>query len=181
MPSAQQFVADQFPGIKWRDIRKAWNANAPSAPSDARWRQVASDVYGHIRYNCPTLNMSATYAAKSEFPTWTYRWNVGAASHVGELMPIWNNATSAAGVFIQAYWASFIRSYDPNKHVAEYLFAAGGKPATELVSPMWETHGAGSGKRLEFNDGNVVNMQDVPQVEVDRCSVITGMGLVLKQ
>jgi carboxylesterase type B len=179
MPSAQQFVADQFPGINWREIRKAWSA--PNAASDAQWRQIASDVYGHIRYNCPTLNISSTYAEKSEFPTWTYRWNVGSASHVGELLPIWNNASSAAGVFIQAYWASFIRSYDPNKHVADYLFAAGGKPATELVSPMWETHGAGSGHRLEFNDGNVVNMQNVSKTEVDRCNVITNMGLVLKQ
>jgi carboxylesterase type B len=179
MPGAQRFVADQFPGINWSKIRAAWDA--PKASSDARWRQVASDVYGHIRYNCPTLNISSTYAAKSTFPTWTYRWNVGSASHVGELLPIWNNATSAAGVFIQAYWASFIRSYDPNKHVADYLVAAGGEAARELVSPKWEVHGPGNGQRLVFNDGNVVQMQAVPQLERDRCNVITKMGVTLKQ
>lgn len=179
MPSAQQFVTDQFPGINWSKIGKVWNT--PSSSSDPRWRQVASDVYGHIRYNCPTLNISSTYAAKSTFPTWTYRWNVGSASHVGELLPIWNNATSAAGVFIQAYWASFIRSYDPNKHVADYLVAAGGEAARELVSPKWGVHGPGNGNRLEFNDGNVVQMQPVPQQDMDRCNVITNMGLSLKQ
>jgi carboxylesterase type B len=179
MPTAQHFVADQFPGIKWSDIQKAWNA--PSAQSDPRWRQVASDVYGHIRYNCPTLNISSAYAAQSTSPTWTYRWNVGSASHVGELMPIWNNATSAAGVFIQAYWASFIRSYDPNRHVADFLVAAGGQAAKELASPRWDTFGKGNGNRMEFNDGNVVNMQAVDKVEHDRCNVITSMGLTLKQ
>lgn len=179
MPTAQRFIADQFPGVNWRKISKAWNA--PNAMSDPRWRQVASDVYGHIRYNCPTLNISSAYGEKSNFSTWTYRWNVGSASHVGELLPIWNNATSAAGVFIQAYWASFIRSYDPNKHVADYLVAAGGEAARELVSPKWETFGKGAGSRLKFDDGNEIAMQPVSQQEHDRCSVITGMGLTLKQ
>jgi carboxylesterase type B len=179
MPSAARFVADQFPGIKWSDIAKAWDA--PNAQSDARWRQVASDVYGHIRYNCPTLNISSEYAKQSNAPVWAYRWNVGSASHVGELMPIWNNATSAAGVFIQAYWASFIRSYDPNRHVADYLVAAGGEAARELVSPKWDTFGNATGTRMEFNDGNAVAMGPVKQVEHDRCKVITSMGLTLKQ
>jgi carboxylesterase type B len=179
MPTAQRFVADQFPGINWHEIRKAWNA--PDASSDPRWRQVASDVYGHIRYNCPTLNISSAYAAQSNFSTWTYRWNVGSASHVGELLPIWNNASSAAGVFIQAYWASFIRSYDPNEYVADYLVAAGGESARELVSPDWNTFDSGNGNRLEFNDGNAIHMEPVGQVEHDRCNVITSMGLTLKQ
>ena len=180
MPRAQQFIADQFPGINWREIRKAWNAPNELA-SDSRWREIASDVYGHIRYNCPTLNISSTYAASSNHSTWTYRWNVGTASHVGELMPIWNNATSAAGVFIQAYWASFIRSYDPNKHVADYLVAAGGESARELVSPKWDTFGTGNGQRLEFNDGNVVHMEPVSDQDWNRCDVIENMGLTLKQ
>lgn len=179
MPSAQQFVADQFPGVNWLEIRKAWDA--PDAQSDARWRQIASDVYGHIRYNCPTLNISSTYAAASNHSTWTYRWNVGTASHVGELLPIWNNATSAAGVFIQAYWASFIRSYNPNDHVADYLVAAGGEAAKELVSPKWEPFGSGNGNRLVFNDGNLVQMAPVSDQARNRCDVITKMGLTLKQ
>jgi carboxylesterase type B len=179
MPGAQGFVSDQFPGIKWPNINKVWTI--PKGNSDPGWRQFASDVYGHIRYNCPTLNVSSVYAAKSINPTWTYRWNVGSASHVGELGPIWNNATSAAGVFIQAYWASFVRSYDPNKHVADFLVAAGGEAAKEMVSPKWEVHGPGNGNRMEFNDGNVVQMQAVPQAEIDRCSVISSMGVALKQ
>ncbi|KAF2036217.1 alpha/beta-hydrolase [Setomelanomma holmii] len=180
LPSAQQFITDQFPGVNFREIRKAWNAPT-ELTADPTWRTVAADVYGHIRYNCPALNISSTYAEASNHTTWTYRWNVGTASHVGELMPIWNNATSAAGVFIQAYWASFIRSYDPNKHVADYLVAAGGEPARNLVSPMWEPFGTNGGERMEFNDGNVVKMAPVPEQDWQRCEVIDNMGLTLKQ
>jgi len=180
MPKAQQFVTDQFPGINWAAIRKVWNA-PEATTNDNRWRQIASDVYGHIRYNCPALNISSVYAANSTYPTWNYRWNVGSASHVAELLPIWNNATSAAGVFIQAYWASFIRSYDPNKYVADYLVAAGGEAARELKSPNWETFGSGNGKRLKFNDGNVVQMQGVTDQEWQRCDAIFNSGLSLKQ
>jgi carboxylesterase type B len=88
MPTAQTFILDQFPGLNWAAIAEAWKAPTKQG-SDNRWRSVASDVYGHIRYNCPTLNISGTYAASSNYSTWTYRWNVGTASHVGELMPIW--------------------------------------------------------------------------------------------
>lgn len=178
MPSAETFITDQFPGLDWPSVRKAWSA--PTELSSARWYDVASDVYGHIRYNCPTLNISGTYAANSNHSTWTYRWNVGTASHVGELMPIWNNATSAAGVFIQAYWASFIRSYDPNKYVADYLVAAGGESARELKSPKWGTFGANGGQRLVFNDGDDVSMKPVTDLEWNRCDVIENMSLAIK-
>lgn len=180
MPDAQGFITDQFPGLDWNAVRAAWKAPT-NLVSDSRWYEVASDVYGHIRYNCPTLNISSTYAAASNASTWTYRWNVGTASHVGELLPIWNNATSAAGVFIQAYWASFIRSYDPNKHVADFLVAAGGEPARNLQSPKWNTFGGNNGQKLEFNDGNDVSMKQVTNQEYDRCDVIEAMSLTLKQ
>ncbi|KAL5116224.1 hypothetical protein ACEQ8H_005889 [Pleosporales sp. CAS-2024a] len=176
--AASQFVADQFPGIKWSDVTKVWNVS--TAQSDPHWRQTAADIYGHIRYNCPVLNLSSAYANdKSATPVWVYRWNVGAATHVGELGSIWNNGTSEASVFVQAYWASFIRSYDPNKHVADYL-ATGGPAAKKLVSPHWEDFGTGDGTRMVFSDGNNVGMQAVPQLLRTRCDVITGMGLVLR-
>lgn len=180
LSQAQQFIKDQFPGADLSVINKAWNAPT-DVNNDPRWKDIAADVYGHIRYNCPALNISSTYAANNTFPTWNYRWNVGSASHVGELLPIWNNATSAAGVFIQAYWASFIRSYSPNKFVADYLVAAGGEAARNLKSPKWESFGSGDGKRMSFNDNNVVQMVDVDKTEWSRCETIFKTGLSLKQ
>lgn len=173
---AQQFVQDQFPNVDWRQIREVWKGPADIS-QDPRWRTLASDVYGHIRYTCPNLNISATYALNNTYPTWQYRWNVGAASHVGELLPIWNNATSAAGVFIQAYWASFIRSFDPNKHATEFLLAKG----QSMESPEWVEFNTDDHRRLAFNDNNMVQMEEVSQEEWDRCEVIDDMGLHLKQ
>jgi carboxylesterase type B len=176
LPRAQQFLTDQFPSLDWRQVRDAWNAPMDTS-GDARWRSLASDVYGSIRYSCPTLNITDTYALNNTSPTWQYRWNVGSASHVGELLPIWNNASSAAGVFVQAYWASFIRSYDPNTHAAEYLVSKG----SELESPDWYAFNSTNGQRLEFNDKNFVDMEDIPEEEWKRCHVIDDMGLHLKQ
>lgn len=172
---AQQFIADQFPDVSWQKIVDVWKGPANSN-QDPAWRIYASDVYGSIRYICPNLNMSATYALNNTYPTWQYRWNVGGASHVGELLSIWNNATSASGVFIQAYWSSFIRSFDPNKHATEYILAKG----KSLESPEWDAFSKNS-QRLSFNDDDVVRMESTPEEEWKRCDVIDDMGLHLTQ
>lgn len=175
LPRAQQFIIDQFPGASWSEIAKVWKGPI-DIRRDPRWRTLAADVYGHIRYTCPNLNMSDIFARDNSHPTWQYRWNVGTATHVGELLPIWNNATSAAGVFAQAYWASFIRSYDPNKHATEYLLAKG----QGMESPLWEDFGTFR-QRMTFSDDNVVRMQILPDEEVKQCHAIDNMGLHLKQ
>jgi hypothetical protein len=84
------------------------------------------------------------------------------------------NATSA---YIQSYWASFIRSYDPNTYAAEYLNATG----SGLESPEWLAFSNTDGKRLEFKDNNNVTMDTIPEEEWHRCNVIEEMGVHLKQ
>lgn len=176
LPRAQEFLTDQFPKINWPTIRKTWSAPL-STTADARWRILASQVYGSIRYACPTLNMTDMFTINNAAPTWQYRWNVGTASHVGELLPIWNNASSASGVFVQAYWASFIRSYDPNKYAAEFLTSQ----RKELDKPNWQPFTGKNMQRMGFNDTNVVGMESIPQDEWNRCQVIDNMGLHLAQ
>jgi carboxylesterase type B len=174
---ARQFIVDQFPSANWAAIRNAWNGPM-YALADARWRSLASDIYGHIRYSCPNLEISSVYAENNTYPTYQYRWNVGTASHVGELLPIWNNATSASGVFIQAYFASFIRSYDPNKYTADF-FTAKGKG---LDNPDWTTFGNATdiGMRLRFGDDDQA-MEEVSADEWQKCDTITNMGVHLEQ
>jgi carboxylesterase type B len=176
LPSAQEFLIDQFPNLDWRPIREAWNV-PKDASGDAQWRAVTSDVYGNIRYNCPSLNITSTYALNKSTPTWLYRWDVGSASHVGELMRIWNDDMNATSAYIQSYWASFIRSYDPNTYAAEYLNATG----SGLESPEWLAFSNTDGKRLEFKDNNNVTMDTIPEEEWHRCNVIEEMGVHLKQ
>ncbi|KAJ4297634.1 hypothetical protein N0V90_005528 [Kalmusia sp. IMI 367209] len=177
--NAYTFIADQFTNLDTGDQKKigdVWQGPT-DLTKDGRWRNVAADIYGHIRYVCPGLNFSSAYAYDG-IPTWQYRWNVGPALHVGELMSIWYNGTQASQVFMHAYWISFIRSYDPNKHIAEFWTQGG----TKLTSPKWDTFGnTGNGKRLLFDDKNVVKIEDVSDQEWNRCNVIADMGLQLDQ
>jgi carboxylesterase type B len=180
LQKAYTFVADQFPNLDAQDqeaIEGVWQG--PTDESyDGRWRNVAADIYGHIRYICPGLNFSSAYADSTSVNTWQYRWDVGPALHVGELGPIWHNGTQASQAFVQQYWISFIRSYDPNQYTTSYWTDGG----TKMTSPNWETFGkTGNGRRLLFGDDNVVKMEDVPHEEMDKCNLLSGMGLQLQQ
>ena len=176
---AYTFVADQFTNLDAHDqkqIAGVWPG--PSASDDHQWRNVAADIYGHIRYICPGLNFSSAYADTTSLPTWQYRWDVGPALHVGELGSVWFNGTQAAQVFVQGYWLSFIRAFDPNAYPRSFWTQDGVK----LTSPKWETFGKrGNESRLLLSNKNVVKMENVTDQEWDRCNVITGMGLQLNQ
>ena len=176
---AYSFVTDQFTNIDAQDQKEIANVwPGPTDSTDSQWRNVAADIYGHIRYICPGLNFSSAYEEQPSVSTWQYRWNVGPALHVGELMSVWNNGTQAAQVFVQGYWLSFIRSFDPNKHVKSFWTEDGEK----LTSPKWDTFGKdGNETRLLFDNRNVVKMEEVSDRELERCKVVNGMGLQLKQ
>jgi carboxylesterase type B len=175
---AYAFIQDQFPSMTRDDekrIQAVWKGPS-NAQRDPFWRNVAADIYGHIRYQCPCLNVSAACADNGTASTWEYRWNLGEALHVAELGPIWNNGSTAAAAFIHSFWASFIRSYNPNTYPVEYLING-----VETKSPEWKTFGDGNGQRLLFDDKNVVKMEEVQDLEWDRCDVITSIGLQKKQ
>ncbi|KAF2273306.1 alpha/beta-hydrolase [Westerdykella ornata] len=174
---AEQFITSQFTNINQKEIvrfRRVWRG--PVDPVfDSRWRKIASDIYGHIRYTCGALNISAAYAADGTVPIRAYRWNVGTAVHVSELPAIWSKGSTAAGRFMQGYLASFVRSYDPNKYPVEFR-VSGNKT---LVSPKWATFG--NGQRMVFNSGDEVEMAELSRGERAQCEVITGMGIQLEQ
>ncbi|KAH7117122.1 Alpha/Beta hydrolase protein [Dendryphion nanum] len=174
----QQFLTDQFPNIDNNEdiktIRRAWRGPV-DANNDPRWRSVAADIYGHIRYTCPSLNASAEFTRRGA-SSWQYRWNFGSAMHVSELGPIWNNGTSPAGVFIQQYWVSFIKTLDPNNLTTTYYTANG-----PLTSPVWETYGTGNGKRMRFGNDDDVKMETISEDQKAKCDAIIKLGTQLAQ
>ncbi|KAF2470691.1 alpha/beta-hydrolase [Lindgomyces ingoldianus] len=178
MSKAEQFVSDQYTTLSEQQkasIRAVFQGPT-NTENDPNWKKVAAEVFGSIRYVCPGINISAAYANNGS-PTWQYRWDVGSALHVSELGPVWFNGTSAAAVFIHNYFASFIRSYDPNKYKHDF-FVDGGK---KITSPTWEQFGKGNGKRMLFADNNLVKMEDIPNEQHQKCGVISGLGISLKQ
>jgi carboxylesterase type B len=73
------FLQDQFPGLTLKQLRELNELypveGTPSFPDSGRyWRQI-SDVYGEMRYICPGIFISGTYANDS-VTNWNYRWNV---------------------------------------------------------------------------------------------------------
>jgi carboxylesterase type B len=183
---AEQFLSDQFTSLNQEEknrLRRIWNAHVDDGTRlNPQWKEIASDIYGHVRYTCGARNLSAAFAANASGPAWQYRWDVGTALHVAELSAIWNNqhnGSSAAAVFMQGYFASFIRAYDPNMFMPEFLLHKN----VEQDSPNWEEVGAGEAieKRMLFADDYVVGIGYIASEERIKCDALMSMGIQLEQ
>ncbi|KAK4959682.1 hypothetical protein LTR66_012978 [Elasticomyces elasticus] len=120
---------------------------------------------------------------------WNYRWNVidpiqaeagYGVPHTVEVNAIWGpdnvnggapasyKTTNAAIVpVVQAYWTSFIRSFDPNTHRL---------PGT----PVWEEWTKGGYQRLMFQTNNT-HMETVPLDQRERCAYLSSIGVSIAQ
>ncbi|OCL02914.1 alpha/beta-hydrolase [Glonium stellatum] len=168
---ADQFIKDQFPTVTTSELSqlRAVFPGPSNTQSDPAWRTQAAQVYGHLRYICPGMNVSSVFSNTNGAKTWNYRWNVGGATHVSELSSVFYDGDTDAGKFIHQYWASFIRSLDPNT----YRMSG---------APTWDNWGGSNGStRIVFNDKNVVNMEDVPSQEQQACDVVNNLGVALEQ
>lgn len=168
---SDQFIKDQFPTATTSDLNqlRAVFPGPSNTQNDPAWRTQAAQVYGHLRYICPGMNISSVFSNANGGQTWNYRWNVGGATHVGELTSVFYDGGTDAGQFIHKYWASFIRSLDPNKYKIS-------------DAPTWENWGGSNGyKRIVFNDNNVVNMEDVSSQEKQACDAVNQLGVALEQ
>ncbi|KAH9845237.1 putative triacylglycerol lipase [Teratosphaeria destructans] len=143
--------------------------------------QALAVGHGEQRYICTGIYISAQQA-RYRVPNWNYRWNVidpaaqasgSGVTHTIEINAIWgpmNTNGGAPGSYyagevngaivpvVQAYWTSFIRTYNPNTYRL---------PGT----PLWEAWGVESAgyQRLMFQT-NATAMEDVPQAQQERCA-----------
>lgn len=185
------FLQSQFPALTFEQLRTI-NSLYPVAEqypdSGKYWRQV-SNAYGEQRYICPGIFISNVYAHDGVSRNWNYRWNVidrayAAAgygvTHVVEVGAIWGpenangfapasySTTNAAIVpVVQAYWTSFIRSFDPN------TFRLPG-------TPEWGAWTPDGYQRLMFQT-NATAMETVPEDQKERCAYLTSIGVAIKQ
>lgn len=152
------------------------------------WR-AAANAYGDMRYLCPGLFLSDIYANAS-LPSWNYRYNVQdpyhaaqglGVPHTVETSAIWgpenvNGAAPAsyseplnapAVTLMQAYWTSFIVSYDPNKHRAP-------------GAPLWQQWSSGSRERIRL-ETNTTAMERVDNDQYSKCLYFNEIGVSLQQ
>lgn len=190
--ASNTFMKDQFP-LLTPSIFKSLNArfpleDAPEPVEDqgAYFRQLAW-VYGEVRYICLTIYVSGIYANES-IPNWNYRWNVQdpesvadglGVTHTVEVNAIFGPAYVDdgapdsyaeggvnAGIVAptQAYWTSFVRTYDPNT----YKLAS---------SPRWEEWTSENYyARLKF-ETNSTMMETVPEAQQERCAYLSSIAV----
>jgi carboxylesterase type B len=194
---ANTFIQDQFPYISseqlaWFDSTYLSEPDSQTYPNSGPYWEGTSNGYGEVRYICPGIALSELFTTLSVFNTWSYHYAViddaaiadgYGTTHTIELNAIWGpentngNAppsyytTNAAIVpFMQGYWTSFIRSYDPN-------------PYRYPGSPEWVTWADGlltSYNRL-FIRTNETQMETVPSDQKERCAYLTSIGPDLQQ
>jgi carboxylesterase type B len=146
----------------------------------AYWR-TAANAYGDMRYMCPGIWVSTIFD-KHALSAWVYHWDIAPQSnidsglgvvHCDEVNSIWNTATalpeSALNPTIQSYWASFIRTQDPNK--------------LKLSSaPEWQRLDSVGLQRMHFvADPTKVAMEAVAADYYSRCNYLTSIGGELGQ
>lgn len=190
------FMKNNFPLLtpsifkKWNALFPVSEAPAPTEDQGAYFRQLAWG-YGETRYICPTIYVAGVYADES-VPSWNYRWNVQdpeavasglGVTHTVEVNAVWGPENVNGGApesyaeggvnadivpVTQAYWTSFIRSYDPNTHRLE-------------GSPEWAQWTRENGdRRLKFETGST-EMEDVPEAQRERCAYLSSVAVGLGQ
>ncbi|KAI1076013.1 alpha/beta-hydrolase [Whalleya microplaca] len=191
----ENFLQAQFPYLKSLQLSQIEsmypNPNNTCPNVGCYWRQV-SNVYGDLRYMCPGLYISSAMSQYGVGSSFNYRWNVEdptqvadgyGVPHTAELhaifgpentggdapMSYYPNGTNAAVVpVIQAYWTSFIRSFDPNK----YRYPG---------SAIWGKFNGWTQNRLLFETGGKTSMEAVDNDTRHRCQYFASIGVNIRQ
>ncbi|CAG7945150.1 unnamed protein product [Penicillium nalgiovense] len=176
-----QFMKNNYPGLS-RDqleaINKAYEDAMP-LPKHAAYFASAAGAYGDATFTCPGNLMTAAMAGSfSSDLAWNYRYNVRDPTNIANGMgvphmfdlraifgvgntnePPLSYASSNAEIVpvTMHYYLSFIRFLNPN--IRRYKDA-----------PEWQPWGSGAGRRLKLQT-NSTEMESIPRLEVERCSM----------
>ncbi|KAL1965967.1 hypothetical protein VTN77DRAFT_4907 [Rasamsonia byssochlamydoides] len=200
---ADTFIQAQFPFITPQQLARInalymeGNNSQTSYPGAGPYWQSASNAYGEMRYICPGIFVSSAFSqyGESTNSNWNYHYAVEdpaaeqsgyGVQHTVEVNAIWGpqyvSSPAPASYFttnapivpvMQAYWTSFIRSFNPNT----YRYPG---------SPEWIPWGGSPGEngdgynRLFIQTGNTT-METVPLDQRYRCAYLASIGLDLRQ
>ncbi|KAG9238944.1 Alpha/Beta hydrolase protein [Amylocarpus encephaloides] len=186
------FLKNNFPKLTQAHLTKI-DSLYPDPPNDLifpgageYWRP-ASNAYGNMRYNCPSLFMSGSFPRiGGSNATWNYHWDVlrpgdatsgDGVGHVAEQSSVWGTpgpTEKPIAPTIQAYWASFIRTHNPN------TLKLAGSP--EWVEYMDGDPTRGAMQRMHFpNDVKKIGMETVAPGLREKCSFWLSVGSTIGQ
>lgn len=198
LQQSNMFLRNQFPFVtpaQLGAVNELYpNPNASACPATGCYWRQASDVYGEMRYMCPGLNISSSFARYgAPGSSWAYRWDVEdptqvasglGVPHTVELNAVFGpentngqapasyypgQANAGAVVAAQGYWTSFIRSYDPNANRAE-------------GSAEWAPWDDGARGRMLFSTGGGTSMESLAGTDLmARCEFWYSIGVDIHQ
>ncbi|KAG0159700.1 hypothetical protein PDIDSM_7223 [Penicillium digitatum] len=174
-----QFMKNNYPGLSHDQLDTINNAyeHEEPLPKHAAYFASAAGAYGDSTFTCPGNFMTAAMA-KSSYFAWNYRYNVRDPTKIANGMgvfhifdlpaifgigetnqPTYSYASSNAKIvpITMNYYLSFIRVLDPN--IFRFRDA-----------PEWQPWGSGAGQRLRLQT-NSTEMEPIPRLEVERCSM----------
>ncbi|GAP85073.1 putative cholinesterase [Rosellinia necatrix] len=190
-----QFLKAQFPYLTLEQLGRVGalypNPAAAACPAaGCYWRQV-SDAYGDLRYTCPGLFISSALSDAGVRGSYSYRYDVEDADqvaqglgvpHTVEVNAIFgpDNVPGAPRSYfpgganadvvpvIQAYWTSFIRSFDPNTYRLN-------------GSARWDAWDPSRKNRLLFSNAGKTGMETVDEGIQAKCSYFYSIGSLIRQ
>ena len=195
LADSDQFLKSQFPFLslgqlgKINDLYPNKNDSCPSP--GCYWRQV-SDAYGQMRYMCPGIYISSALTRYGVPDSWNYRYNVedpkDMASGVGVPHTVEIHAVFGPGngggdapasynkgqvnepvtAVIQGYWASFIRTYDPNEY-------------RHNGSVNWDAWSDKRKQRILFDTGGKTSMEKIGRDLEKKCDFFASIGAGIRQ
>ncbi|KAF4312369.1 Carboxylesterase type B [Botryosphaeria dothidea] len=194
LEAADSYVNDQFPEITPENLT-FFHAHPQYKPliDASNFRGYAAQLYGDIRYVCPNLFLSWTLPSRAQNSNiWTYRWDVGSATHIAESESVWNGFTGKNQTVeplqnaIHAYWISFITRLDPNAGAAD---TAAKETGGAVTPPDWIRSASADRKwaanRILFSDKAASplapRMEIVDEEQWDACVKLMDMGIQLQQ
>ncbi|KAI1326258.1 vacuolar triacylglycerol lipase [Xylariaceae sp. FL0255] len=192
---SELFIKSQFPNLTEAQLNHITelypNPDEADCPnSGCYWRQV-SNAYGDMRYLCTGLFVSSAVANAGISDIYTYHYNVEdptqvaegyGVPHTVELNAIIGPAYAASppasylegGInapvspVIQAYWVSFIKTFNPNTHKA-------------TGAATWHAWNPFIKNRLLFETGGSTKMEYVNAIQREQCNYFYSIGIDAEQ
>lgn len=181
-----QFMKNNYPGLSKRQLKTILKAYPKMEPlmKHAAYFPSAAAAYGDSTFTCPGNFMAASMAKVfSSDQVWNYRFNVRDPTEIANGMgvphvfdlpaifgvgetnePTYSYANSNAQIIpiTMDYFLSFIKTLNPN------VFR-------NKNAPEWQPWGSTTGQRLRLQT-NSTQMESVPQLQIDRCSMWKGLA-----
>jgi cholinesterase len=195
LAESNRFLRDQWPHLTLAQLGRIDdmypNPNTSCPSTGCYWRQLAN-AYGDIRYMCPGVYIASMYVKDNVTQAWNYRFNAEdptqiaeglGVPHTTEVNAIWGPSNTGGGAplsyypngtnaqvvpVIQAYWTSFIRTFNPNTH-------------RYPGSVSWEEWTNDAQQRIVFETGGSTNMEAIGAEKASQCSFFFGIGANIKQ